>query len=62
MVALYTINTFGYLLPFSAQNFSDLIWVGTMLGIVPFIDNNFLMPCIVGNKVKTIYLLPLLGY
>jgi predicted PurR-regulated permease PerM len=35
----------------SAQ-FSDVIWVAVVLGIVQLIDNNFLMPKIVGSKVK----------
>jgi predicted PurR-regulated permease PerM len=30
----------------------DVFWVGIVLAIVQFIDNNFLMPLVVGSKVR----------
>lgn len=31
---------------------SDVLWVGAILAVVQFIDNNFLMPFIIGSKVR----------
>lgn len=45
----------------NAQSFGDVIWVGVVLALVQFIDNNFLMPRIVGNKVKLNALITLVG-
>jgi predicted PurR-regulated permease PerM len=45
----------------SAQSFADVIWVGLVLALVQFIDNNFLMPRIVGNKVKLNALITIIG-
>ena len=36
----------------NTENISMVIWVAVVLGIVQLIDNNFLMPKIVGSKVK----------
>ena len=39
----------------------DVVWVGIILGIVQFIDNNFLMPLVVGSKVRINSLATVLG-
>lgn len=40
---------------------SDVVWVGVILAAVQFIDNNFLMPIIVGNKVRINALVTIIG-
>lgn len=45
----------------STDNLSDVLWVGIILGIVQFIDNNFGMPLIVGNKVRINALVTIIG-
>ena len=40
---------------------SDALWVGAILGVVQFIDNNFGMPLIVGNTVRINSLVTILG-
>jgi len=45
----------------TTQNFSDIIWVGLVLLMVQFLDNNILMPRIVGSKVKINALITILG-
>ena len=45
----------------SSENISDVVWVAVILGVVQIIDNNFLMPMIVGNKVKINALVTILG-
>jgi len=45
----------------SSENISDVVWVGIILAIVQFIDNNIGMPLIVGNKVKLNGLVTILG-
>ena len=44
-----------------SENIFDVIWVGVILAIVQFVDNNFLMPRIVGSKVKINALVTLLA-
>jgi predicted PurR-regulated permease PerM len=44
-----------------SENIYDVVWVGVILAIVQFIDNNFLMPWIVGSKVKINALVTLLA-
>ena len=39
----------------------DVLWVGAVLGAVQLIDNNFLMPLIVGNKVRINALVTIVG-
>jgi predicted PurR-regulated permease PerM len=45
----------------SAENISDVLWVGIILAVVQFIDNNFGMPLIVGNKVRINALVTIVG-
>ncbi len=45
----------------SAENPTDAIWVGVVLAVVQFFDNNFGMPMIVGNKVKINALVTIVG-
>lgn len=45
----------------SGDNLSDVLWVGIILGVVQFIDNNFGMPLIVGNKVRINALVTIIG-
>jgi predicted PurR-regulated permease PerM len=45
----------------SSENPTDAIWVGVILAVVQFFDNNFGMPMIVGNKVKINALVTILG-
>jgi predicted PurR-regulated permease PerM len=45
----------------SAENVSDVLWVGIILAVVQFIDNNFGMPMIVGNKVRINALVTIVG-
>ena len=44
-----------------SENIYDVVWVGAILAVVQFVDNNFLMPLIVGSKVKINALVTLLG-
>jgi predicted PurR-regulated permease PerM len=45
----------------SSENLSDVVWVAIILGAVQLIDNNFLVPLIVGNKVRINALVTILG-
>jgi predicted PurR-regulated permease PerM len=45
----------------SSENISDVLWVGIILAAVQFIDNNFGMPMIVGNKVRINALVTIVG-
>jgi len=45
----------------SSENITDVLWVGVVLALVQLIDNNFLMPFIVGSKVRINALATLLG-
>jgi predicted PurR-regulated permease PerM len=45
----------------SSDNIGDVIWVGVILGLVQFFDNNVGMPLIVGTKVRINALATLLG-
>lgn len=45
----------------SSDTPTDAIWVGVILAVVQFIDNNFGMPMIVGNKVKINALVTIVG-
>jgi len=42
-------------------SFSDVFWVGIILAVVQFIDNNFLMPLVVGSKVRINALVTIIG-
>lgn len=45
----------------SSENMSDALWVGAILAVVQFLDNNFGMPMIVGTKVRINALVTILG-
>ena len=45
----------------SSESISSVIWVGVILAAVQFLDNNFGMPLIVGNKVKINALVTIIG-
>lgn len=45
----------------SSDTPTDVIWVGVILAVVQFFDNNFGMPMIVGNRVKINALVTILG-
>ena len=45
----------------SSDNITDVFWVGIILAVVQFIDNNFGMPLIVGNKVRINALVTIVG-
>ncbi|RYG53299.1 MAG: AI-2E family transporter [Chitinophagaceae bacterium] len=45
----------------TSDNTSDIIWTGAILIIVQFIDNNFIMPYIVGSKVRINALFSIVG-
>lgn len=45
----------------TSDSLSDVLWVGAILAIVQFIDNNFGMPLIVGNKVRINALVTIVG-
>jgi predicted PurR-regulated permease PerM len=45
----------------SSDNITDAIWVGAVIALVQFFDNNFGMPLIVGTKVRINALVTILG-
>ncbi len=45
----------------SSTVISDVLWVGAILAVVQFLDNNFGMPLIVGNKVRINALVTIIG-
>ena len=45
----------------TSENIRDALWVGIILAAVQFIDNNFGMPMIVGNKVRINALVTIVG-
>ena len=45
----------------SSDVMSNVLWVGVILALVQFLDNNFGMPLIVGNKVRINALVTILG-
>ncbi|MBL0745002.1 AI-2E family transporter [Chryseolinea lacunae] len=45
----------------SSDNLSDVVWVAVILAAVQFIDNNFLMPMVVGNRVRINALVTIVG-
>jgi len=45
----------------TSENIRDVLWVGIILAAVQFIDNNFGMPMIVGNKVRINALVTIVG-
>src|SRR5688572_15244432 len=45
----------------TSENVGDIIWVGAILIVVQFIDNNFIMPYIVSSKVRINALVSIIG-
>jgi predicted PurR-regulated permease PerM len=45
----------------SSEQASDVVWVGVIMAIVQFLDNNFGMPLVVGNTVRINALVTILG-
>lgn len=45
----------------TSDSLSDIIWVGAVLIVVQFIDNNFIMPYIVSSKVRINALVSIVG-
>lgn len=45
----------------NSNNISDILWVGVVLIIVQFIDNNIIMPYVVSSKVKINALVTIVG-
>jgi predicted PurR-regulated permease PerM len=61
-IGMITANVISMLITLvSSENVSDILWVGAILALVQFIDNNFLMPFIVGSKVRINALATLIG-
>jgi predicted PurR-regulated permease PerM len=61
-IGMLIANIFAILITVvSSENLSDAVWVAVVLAAVQFIDNNFLMPLIVGNKVRINALVTIIG-
>ncbi len=45
----------------TSNNVGDIIWVGVILIVVQFIDNNFIMPYVVSSKVRINALVSIIG-
>jgi predicted PurR-regulated permease PerM len=45
----------------TSDNIGDIIWVGLILIVVQFIDNNFIMPYVVSSKVRINALVTIIG-
>jgi predicted PurR-regulated permease PerM len=45
----------------SSDSITDIVWVGVVLIVVQFIDNNFIMPYIVSSKVRINALVSIIG-
>jgi predicted PurR-regulated permease PerM len=61
-IGMLSASVFSMLITLITSNSTgDVIGVGVVLGVVQIIDNNFLMPMIVGNKVRINALVTILG-
>jgi predicted PurR-regulated permease PerM len=61
-IGMLIANVFAMLITLvSSENITDVVWVAAILAVVQFIDNNFLMPLIVGNKVRINALVTIVG-
>lgn len=61
-IGMLIANIFSMAITFVfSENIYDVVWVGVILAQVQFIDNNFIMPLIVGSKVKINALVTLMG-
>jgi predicted PurR-regulated permease PerM len=45
----------------TSDNIADILWVGAILIVVQFIDNNFIMPYVVSSKVRINALVTIIG-
>ena len=45
----------------TSPHISDILWVGVVLTVVQFIDNNIIMPKVVSSKVKINALISIIG-
>jgi predicted PurR-regulated permease PerM len=45
----------------TSDSMSNIIWVGVVLVVVQFIDNNFIMPYVVSSKVRINALISIIG-
>lgn len=45
----------------TSESSSDVLWVGAILAVVQIVDNNIMMPLIVGNKVRINALVTIIG-
>jgi predicted PurR-regulated permease PerM len=45
----------------TSDNISEIVWVGVVLVVVQFIDNNFIMPYVVSSKVRINALVSIIG-
>lgn len=61
-IGMLIANVFTVLITIvSSENPGDAIWAAVVLAVVQFIDNNFLIPMIVGNKVRINALVTIIG-
>jgi predicted PurR-regulated permease PerM len=61
-VGMLTANVFGMIITMiSSDSLSDVIWVAVIFAVVQIIDNNLLIPMIVGNKVRINALVTIVG-
>jgi predicted PurR-regulated permease PerM len=61
-IGMLIANVFAILITIvTSDTMSDAVWVAAVLAAVQFIDNNFLMPMIVGNKVRINALVTIIG-
>ncbi len=61
-VGILVANILSMLITMASSNeISAVLWVGAILALVQFLDNNFGMPLIVGNKVRINALVTIIG-
>lgn len=61
-IGMLIANVFAILITIvSSDTISDGVWVAVVLAVVQFIDNNFLIPMVVGNKVRINALVTIIG-
>lgn len=61
-IGMLIANVFAMLITLvTSENITDVVWVAVVLAAVQFIDNNFLIPMIVGNKVRINALVTIIG-
>jgi len=61
-IGMLVANVFCMLITLvSSDSLTDVVWVALILAVVQVIDNNILMPMIVGNKVRINALVTIIG-